>query len=436
MIVSLLFTIGAILLLHRCEAQANFEGSKEGWAFRENVFYGARSNVRIGDRANPNYLHEVKLFVKMRNMDKLEKVLHEVSDPDHEAYGNYWTREQIADLTADIPASRKIVRYLEAHGVRVKSRSAYEEILVLESSVSVWEHLFATEFYEFHHKDWEGEKVVRALKYSLPTEINEEVDHVMAVVTFPLIGNSLSSIVTSKAPTTAPMTSVSQNGLIYINYVTPTLLNTLYNIPSNTGNSSISQAAFFSFSQYVSNPDIQLFMNHLGLPSATIAHNLGVPGYMNSDICNAYPLNCLMSNTALEYMMGVAQNVPTTHMHYDNLDIWSMMANITASRNPPKIVILPVMWYGLPINYVTSFNNYAIIAGTMGISILASSGDDGVQSFNARGNTAQCGYAPAFPAYSPYVIAIGTTQVSNLRIFPIQFLFMISSFVGSRGEKS
>ncbi len=48
------------------------------------------------------------------------------------------------------------------------------------------------------------------------------------------------------------------------------------------------------------------------------------------------------------------------------------------------------------------------------VTLLSASGDDGVAGYKARGNTKMCGYWPQFPATSPYVTAVGGTQVSWL----------------------
>ncbi len=48
--------------------------------------------------------------------------------------------------------------------------------------------------------------------------------------------------------------------------------------------------------------------------------------------------------------------------------------------------------------------------GLRGVTVLVASGDDGVANFPARTNKIQCGFNPSFPASSPYVLAVGSTQ--------------------------
>ncbi len=50
------------------------------------------------------------------------------------------------------------------------------------------------------------------------------------------------------------------------------------------------------------------------------------------------------------------------------------------------------------------------------MTLLSASGDDGVAGFKARNNPIMCGYWPQFPASSPYVTAVGGTQVRSICI--------------------
>lgn len=57
-----------------------------------------------------------------------------------------------------------------------------------------------------------------------------------------------------------------------------------------------------------------------------------------------------------------------------------------------------------------AFDSEALKLGVVGVSILVSSGDDGVAGSSARYNPLKCGYSPSFPATSRYITAIGATQ--------------------------
>jgi len=56
------------------------------------------------------------------------------------------------------------------------------------------------------------------------------------------------------------------------------------------------------------------------------------------------------------------------------------------------------------------FDTEAQKLGVRGVSIIISSGDDGVANFLARSDPSQCGFSPSFPATSPSITAVGATQ--------------------------
>ena len=57
-----------------------------------------------------------------------------------------------------------------------------------------------------------------------------------------------------------------------------------------------------------------------------------------------------------------------------------------------------------------AFNIEAIKLALQGVTLVVSSGDDGVGGFWVRYSSAFCGYGPMFPASSPYVTSVGGTM--------------------------
>jgi Pro-kumamolisin, activation domain len=52
-------------------------------------------------RAPADLEHEVMFVIKPRNMDKLERIVHEISDPNHAKYGQHLTRDQVTEITGN-----------------------------------------------------------------------------------------------------------------------------------------------------------------------------------------------------------------------------------------------------------------------------------------------------------------------------------------------
>jgi len=70
----------------------------------------------------------------------------------------------------------------------------------------------------------------------------------------------------------------------------------------------------------------------------------------------------------------------------------------------------------LSAEYMARVNLDLMKLGTMGVSVLFASGDDGVGGGDARTNASFCATLnPSFPSSSPYVTAVGGTQLSAYR---------------------
>merc|ERR1712048_516407 len=124
--------------------------------------------------------------------------------------------------------------------------------------------------------------------------------------------------------------------------------------------------------------------------------------------------NCAEANLDVQYMMAVSPVTPLTYWYDSNqntpFEDW--IENVAKASDPPKINSIS---YGslepeLSSSVMNTFNTEAQKLGAQGVTIFVSSGDDGVANFQARGDSANCGYTPSFPATSPHVTAIGATQ--------------------------
>jgi len=143
-----------------------------------------------------------------------------------------------------------------------------------------------------------------------------------------------------------------------------------------------------------------------------IATDIG--GHESDVQCQSNPNNCAEANLDVQYMMAVSPETPLTYWYDSNqntpFEDW--IEAVAAASDPPKINSIS---YGslepeLSSSVMNTFNTEAQKLGAQGVTIFVSSGDDGVANFQARGDSAYCGYVPSFPATSPYVTAVGATQ--------------------------
>jgi tripeptidyl-peptidase-1 len=355
---------------------------------------------RLGE-ANSARFHEVVFAVRQKNADALEKLFYEVSDPKSSKYGQYLNRRQVADLTANPEATEFVRKFLQDQGATVVKTTPYGEYITAMASVQTWSKMFATTFYEFQHENKNTKPVVRCTHYSLPQELSAHVESVFNTVQLPP-RQALRSFAVLKDKNNATLPSDS---------ITPALLNSYYDITSNIGNSLASQSLFESLGQYYSEADLTLFEKNYGIPQQSVAYDIG--GYESDSECVDNPNNCAEANLDVQYIIAVSQVTPTTYWYEDSTDSFlAWIKAVASTENPP---LVHSMSYGsieteLPASIANSFNTEAKKLGVQGVTIVISSGDDGVANFGARTNPKQCGYNPSFPASSPYVTAIGATQ--------------------------
>ena len=128
--------------------------------------------------------------------------------------------------------------------------------------------------------------------------------------------------------------------------------------------------------------------------------------------------NCAEVNLDVQYLMAVSQNTPTTIYN------WEVASNLFAGfiielSNTEALVANPLVIsisFAQPESQISSallhqFNVEALKLAAQGVTLIAASGDNGANCGDLCSASNQCGYSPYFPASSPYVTAVGATQV-------------------------
>ena len=92
------------------------------------------------------------LRIKPENARILDRVFHEVSDPDHEKYGQHWSRTEMSALLQPAPNHMSAFRkFFLKHGPS-HALSTEGELATFELTASQAEAFFNTEFFEFRHR--------------------------------------------------------------------------------------------------------------------------------------------------------------------------------------------------------------------------------------------------------------------------------------------
>jgi tripeptidyl-peptidase-1 len=386
----------------------------------------------LSGSAHPKATHAVKFEVKLRNLERLKQLVEDVSNPVHEDYGKHLTKEQLGEIITNHQAVEAIERYLNREGATVKGKTPNGEFIEAEAPIPSWEKIFSTKFFEYRHKKTPSFSVFRAHQFSLPLELHAHVEYVFDVVDLPPVITGGPIVYT---PFDGDATTNNERRKLLrktktihseaAGYVTPSLLNSQYSITSNTGNSLTTQAAMECVNQWLDTRDLTVFQNHFTLPNQPIASSIG--GNVASGACAAHGLgNCTESNLDFQYLMAVAQRIPTIALYDQHCNYLAFFASLT---NPPKVISISYgamesAWGSFLSN---AFNNVAMQLAAMGVTIVVASGDDGVAGSSARGHPERCSYAPMFPAASAYVLSVGATQVRNFFVC-FSSCFLIISF--------
>jgi len=139
-----------------------------------------------------------------------------------------------------------------------------------------------------------------------------------------------------------------------------------------------------------------------------------VVGTNHPATCSVNPNGCAEANLDVQYIMAVAQNAPTWFWVQDGTgDVFLEWITAVASTNNAPLVH-SISYGSLEPEEVASelkqFDQEAAKLGAQGITIVVSSGDDGVANFEARSNKGACGFTPSFPATATNIVAVGATQ--------------------------
>jgi len=313
--------------------------------------------------------------------------------------------EDIKTMIAPTESSIKIVKdYLSSFGVSKADMnvSKFGDLIKVTMDVKTANLVLHTEFALFRSVIRRDVVISRITKpYYLPAEVAEVVSLVDDIMRFPTIRNSLHTSMSAEASSDDEFGSCGTkcNGL-----TTPAVLQSAYGyspLKSAAPGNSMSVAEFQY--QYYDTGDLSAFSSACGV-TATVDTTIGGN---NPAFCTAG--GCVEALLDIEYIEAVAHPIPLTVLYLASFSLLNWVNQVISLPNPPLVNSVS---YGndevqqTSAQYMESVNTQFMKAGTMGISILFASGDQGVWGRSGVGKT----FNPDFPAASPYVTAVGGTD--------------------------
>ena len=242
----------------------------------------------------------LQVGLAQQNLDKLDTMIYQVSDPNSASYGQYMEGDDVADMVKpSSEASNMVLAWLKDSGVENTYSDGSQ--ISFSTSVGTANKLLGTEF-KYYASD--GVQKLRTMSYSLPDDLVEYVDLVTPTTYF---GKT-----TAQAP--APRMHFPNKNIIprqvnssCADLITPACIKELYNIKYIPDPKSGSRIAFGSFlNQSARTQDLSQFETKFNIPQQGFAVQL-INGGVNDQSISP---NHGEANLDVEYIVGTCGPLP------------------------------------------------------------------------------------------------------------------------------
>ncbi|KAI5360665.1 Putative peptidase S8/S53 domain, peptidase S53, activation domain-containing protein [Septoria linicola] len=394
----------------------------------------------------PDHTVNLRIGLKQASFDKLEKELYEVSDPNHSRYGQHLSMSDIHSLTAPAEdAISAVEEWLRGHGISAESfhYSPPKDWITIALPVSKIESLLDTKYHQYRHED--GAEVVRTTQYSLPRSLHGHIDVIQPTNYF---GNPKHHATGVKiADFDVPMSEIpgassrvasvdaalpgSNLSLVCVNGQTVSSLcvRTLYNTVDYTP--KVPQKNYAGITNYLnqtpSDIDFHLYMaaqrpgsdpkyqysRQIIAGAADNQLDQGVEANLDVQAVGgiSYPTRFTSYSTGGSPPFTPDLLTPTN----TNEPYLTWLDYVLKQKDVPYVISTS---YGdneqtVPKNYATRVCAELAQLGARGVTLLFSSGDNGVGKdgtcvSNDGKNTNK--FLPSFPASCPYITTVGGTR--------------------------
>lgn len=397
-------------------------------------------------RAPADHKIHMKLGLKQGNFEELDRQLWEVSDPDHDRYGQHLTLEHINELVAPKEETLDLVHeWLLTNGVKELSYSESKDWVSIYIDVASAEALLDAKYSVFQHED--GTTLVRTSQWSLPEHLHEHIDTIQPTTSFMRTkANSVDYVqyaqqiypVDYKPPTNDTIAKVCK-----FFPVTIECFRTLYGtINYEQKVPGINKIGFNNYlNQTPIRPDIEKFLSEWRPEAAQTAYTFKSISINGGKPAQDTPLtpeqaagdnNWSEANLDAQTILGMTYPqpvysystggeppfLPDVNTPTDTNEPYLEWVNYVSGQSDIPQVISSS--YGddeqtVPRSYANRVCSEFAKLGARGISLLVSSGDSGVGPDDTSACVTNDGkntttFLPAFPAGCPYVTTVGATQ--------------------------
>jgi tripeptidyl-peptidase I len=348
------------------------------------------------------------------NAQKMDSIFWDVSTPTHRRYGEHLDNEAMRRLISPGPdVLATVLQWIRSYGIEDVTVGRHEDSIKVVATLKQIEQLLGVHFRQYVHAA-SGRRLARAVDaVHVPTAISKLVEVIGGHSGFP--ANTRNGF----KPRAEHVMSAQTN-------VTPAVLYTAYNVtefPQTPAGQRTLQSFFQAQGQYTNQSDLSAFCETF-LTDVPFKTNISAKCMIsrvignNSDIS---PGQNLESSLDSQYILSTSALAETWTYSFLNMDFcgdlmhWAQdVFDLEPSGVFPHVIS---MSYGIQQapNFCLGPDVQRLAEdvkkmGTMGISVMIASGDDGSGEYYAHGNYYNNGLlAPSFPASIPYCTAVGAT---------------------------
>ncbi|KAL2825695.1 peptidase S8/S53 domain-containing protein [Aspergillus pseudoustus] len=381
-----------------------------------------------GPAPSPSREMKFHIAVHQEKTAELEQLVLDMSTPGHHNYGNHMKRDDLSALVRpDNHTMDQILSWLATEDVPSESITSHRNWVEATMSVSQAESLLKTRFHRYFHRKTH-KHMIRTLSYSVPRDIYPYIQLIQPTTRFYQPGTQMTRPMFEPVPATfQDLTSNCTRA------VTPDCLRELYGIydtevePDPRNRLGISGY----LEQYARYSDLEQFVetytpNRTDTNFTVVSINGGLNlqnsprGSSEASLDVQYALSLAYNALATFYttggtapfLPGVGQSGEDESTNEPYLEQLHYLLNLPDEDLPAVLTTS----YGedeqsVPETYSDATCNLFAQLGARGVSVIFSSGDDGVGlSCLTNDGTNRTRFQPIFPASCPFVTAVGGTH--------------------------
>lgn len=384
---------------------------------------------QLKDAAPSDMTIDMHIGLKEENLAKLEQIAYAVSNPDDASYGKHLSKQEIDAMTAPTQETVDAVsKWLSSHGV--EAGNVESGFLKVRVSVDTAQKMLNTKYNVYHNAD-QNRLTVRTTEYSVPAYVHDAISTIQPTTLFTDFGmrqaRNLDGLAKRAAEAHVPHDLKVGGVKECVNGTTPACMRANYGITGYTPTDKTSLAITGFLNQDPSTDDLSKYLkNFTSLPTDL--------KYTVETINNGVNNNKGTGEANLDTQIMMALTHPIHNVYYSTggsppfIDDESLQGN---NSNEPYLdwvnhvlaqTELPLTIsnsYGdneqtVPKDYADKVCSQFMKLAARGVSLLISSGDDGV----AGGGNRNCykndgkrteAFLPSFPPSCPWVTAVGGT---------------------------